>query len=348
MTSSTPSFVRSFRLSRTALMLAVLPASVLFDCSGEDPEPEPEAPPDSAAESNSSVDSPIAGAAVDLPYQPCSDETAVGGFRIELADSYTLVQGQVFDAIEPARVPVEVMTSGECRLLLPPSLLCEPGCAFSTETCGPQGQCLPLPIAHDLGTVNVTGLVIPVEMSANERTKSYSNPARPALPHPGFDPGADLRLTTGGGDYDAFELRGWGVSPLTVLSQPVRVDPGLPTSLEWEASTTPSPAQFHVDLDINVHGSGGARIECDFPDTGSAEIPASLIDALIAEGLSGFPTITLSRQTITSKDTAAGCVELVVSSAVNEELALAGIVSCNVNDDCDAGQTCLPIVRNCG
>lgn len=289
-----------------------------------------------------------AGSALDIPYQPCAASDSVGRFRIELAEDYTLVQGQVFDAVEPSQIPVEVMSDSACQLLRPQVLLCQPACAFSTETCGAGGTCQPLPVAHDLGIVSVSGLVIPIEMLANERTKSYSNPASPRLPHPGFDAGAALTLQTAGGDYMALELQGWGISALVMSSEAIAVNPGQPTALRWEASGNPTPARIRVNLDINVHGSGGARIECNFPDSGSANIPATLVDALIAQGLSGFPTITVTRETLTSQNIEPGCVEFSVASAVDWELQVAGIVSCNTNGDCPADQTCLPIVRNCG
>jgi hypothetical protein len=272
----------------------------------------------------------------------------VGDFSIELASEFTQVSGQVFDAVEPALVPVENQSDGACRLLTPPTLVCDPQCAFSTETCSPDGSCIPLPVAHDLGTVTVSGLVIPMELSASERTRSYSNPARPRLPHPGFEAGADLRISATGGDYTPFELRGWGVSPLVVTSDPVTVDPGQPTTFNWEVPASGAgPAHVRLNLDNNVHGSGGARIECDFPDTGTGEISASLVDALIAEGLSGFPTATLTRRTASSTEIAPGCVEFAVTSSVSSEVQVAGIVSCNTDSDCGAGGRCVPILRNC-
>jgi hypothetical protein len=230
--------------------------------------------------------------------------------------------------------------------VLPPSLFCDPACAVSTETCGTDLTCIPLPQAINLGTVSVSGLAIEMTMEPNARTRRYSNPARPALPHPGFSPGADLRLSAAGGDLEAFELRGWGVSPLVVTGE-VRVDPGQPSVLSWEAPADPGPARLSVNLDINVHGSGGARIECDFADDGSAEISAALIDGLIAEGLSGFPSMTITRRTATSTRIGPGCIDFTVGAGTTTPVQVAGMQSCNDDTDCGEGGVCLPILRNC-
>lgn len=312
---------------------AALGALTLAGCGSEEDDP-----------GSDDLDNP---APTTLPYEPCDEAVDVGGFRVELASDFTQVQGQVFDGVEPIRVSVELMRDDRCRLLVPPDLSCNPGCAFSTETCGPSG-CVPLPQALNLGTVAVDGLEIAMRMEPNGRTLSYSNPARPPLPHPGFQPGADLRLSTGGGDVDVLTLWGWGVTPLTDVGR-VMVAEGQPTTLTWSAPVDPGPARILVSLDINVHGSGGASLQCDFPDTGSAEISSDMIDALIDQGLSGFPTMEMTRRTVTSTDIGPGCVDFQVAATTTPAVEVEGIVSCNDDAPCvPLGLTCLPILRNCG
>jgi hypothetical protein len=190
-------------------------------------------------------------------------------------------------------------------------------------------------------------MAIPIEMTPNPNTRSYSNPAIPRLPHPGFAPGADLRIRTGGGDYSPFELRGWGISQLEVPSEPIRVRSGTASSVRWQAPAEAGPARMHAVLDINNHGSSDASVECDFPDTGEGEIPATLIDGLIAQGFSGFPTITLTRRTASSVAIEPGCVELLVSSVFSGEAEVEGVTSCNDASVCPAGQTCPLPERYC-
>jgi hypothetical protein len=285
-------------------------------------------------------------AASELPYEPCPVESGVGEFLIELGPDYTSVEGQVFDGVVPGFVPTLLMSEGVCRLVTLPTLLCDPACPASTQTCGNDNQCLPVPVAHDVGSVSVTGLARAVDMSAAARTGSY-RPPPPALPHPGFEPGADLRLSASGGDYEPFALRGWGVSALEVASEPIVVTEGQPLALRWTAPADPGPARLAARLNVNNHGSSTTAIECDFPDTGSAEVPAALVDGLIALGASGFPTLTLGRRTATSTSIAPGCVQLLVRSEVTLDASLAGLVSCDSDAECPDGQTCKPIERFC-
>lgn len=273
-----------------------------------------------------------------LGYDPCPPEAEAGEFLIELAPEYTSVDGKVYDGV-PFSPPRELMSDSSCRLLGPAESTCDPECARSTQVCGAGGMCMPAPRSRDVGTVTVEGFVVPLSMTPS-RNQNYSAP--PGLPHPAFEAGADITLRSSGGDYPAFLLRGWGVTPFTLTTDPIRVDSGSPTQLSWEAPADPGPARIFVRLEINLHGTGKAWIECDFPDTGAAEIPAQLIDGLIAEGVSGFPTINAMRRTASSVAIEPGCVELLVSSPVALAITLDGLTSCNDSEDCPAGQLCRP------
>jgi hypothetical protein len=286
-------------------------------------------------------------AAVDLPYAPCPRETLAGQFVIELAADYTRVGGKVSDGVLPTRVPVERAREGECRLVEVVPSQCTPACPAATEICDASQTCVPLPQARDVGVVGVAGLAVPLTMRPNGVTGAYSNPAQPALPHPGFAPGADLRLATSGGDYAPFLLRGWGVSVLSLDPGPIVVEAGAPATVAWSAPALAGPARVNVSLNVNHHGSSNAWVECDFADTGSAQIPAALIDALMEKGRSGFPTLSATRRSATSISIEPGCAELLVASEVTSSVQVDGIVSCNTSMECPTGQTCLPVERFC-
>jgi hypothetical protein len=281
-----------------------------------------------------------------LPYEPCPIETNVGEFSIELGPDFTSVEGKVLDGVTPSLIPTELASGGECRLVTLPNLLCDPACPASTETCGTNNQCLPLPVAHDVGTVSVTGLARAVSMTANANTGNY-RPGPPALPYPGFAPGADLRVASSGGDYAPFELRGWGIGVLEVPATPIDINEGQPATITWTAPADAGPARVSARLNINNHGSSNTWVECELPDTGTAQIPAALIDGLIAQGASGFPTITLARRTATAATIAPGCVHLLVKSELALDVTLAGLISCDDDTMCPEGQTCKPIERFC-
>jgi hypothetical protein len=281
-----------------------------------------------------------------LPYEPCSAEAQVGEFEVALVKGFTSVEGKVFDGIDPAVVPGVLASEGTCRLLQLPVLACTPACLPSTQTCGPGNACLSRPVAHDVGSVSISGLVRAVDMTSSEATRSY-RPAPPALPYPGFEPGADIRLSASGGDYSPFELRGWGISPLEPVVDPITVTGGQAVHLAWVAPVDPGPARVHASLNINNHGSSNTSIDCDFPDTGAADIPARLIDALIAQGASGNPTLTLGRRTATSVSIEPGCVQFLVFSEEGFDVTLSGLTSCSASTDCPPGQTCDSVGQFC-
>jgi len=313
-----------------APLLAVLPLTLLLaGCASEEsPGPELQSEPP------------------DMPYTPCASEQQVGEFTIERGEDYTSVGGKVYDAITPNRVAQLEAREGECQLLALPAFLCNPGCAVSTETCGADSRCMPLPQPVTVGAVHVTGMVVPVELTANAVTGGY-RPRGAQLPHPGFEPGSPLALQASGGDFSAFELWGWGIFPLTKVDAPVHVVAGAPTTVGWSAPQSAGPGRLHVSLNVNNHGRSNAWIECDFADDGAAEIPESLVDALLARGQSGFPTITFSRRTVTSSELDWGCVQLAVSSSISAGVSVAGLTSCNDSSMCSAGQTCRPLERYC-
>jgi hypothetical protein len=308
-------------------------------CSSDDGEPT--ATPGGGGAGGSGGSS--SGDAASIPYAPCSAETSIGGFELVLDPEYTSLEGKVFDSVDPALVPTEVASEGSCRLVTPPSLLCDPGCAPSTEVCAPGNQCVAVPVARGVGTVSVSGLVSPVEMNPNGATANYR---ATGLANPGFAPGADVRLSASGGDYAPFELRGWGVGLLEVSSE-ITVTQGQPTVIRWTAPASAGPAHVVATLDVNNHGSTEASIECDFEDTGEGEIPASLVDALIARGTSGFPSIELRRHTASSTAIEPGCVEFEVLSELSLDVSLTGLTSCDTDAECPDGQTCKPVERFC-
>src|SRR5688572_10840659 len=191
--------------------------------------------------------------ASELPYEPCPIESNVGEFLIELGADFISVEGKVLDGVTPSLIPTTLASAGECRLVTLPNLLCDPACPASTQTCGTNNQCLPLPVAHDVGTVSVSGLARDVQMSANANTGNY-RPGPPALPHPGFAAGADLRLASSGGDYTPFELRGWGIDVLEVPLEPLTVNAAQPVAIAWAAPAAAGPARVNARLNINNNG----------------------------------------------------------------------------------------------
>jgi hypothetical protein len=272
-----------------------------------------------------------------LAYSPCANSERIGAFVIELADDCTGVQGQVATAVTPSKVPEITASEGSCQLLQPTTLVCEPSCGPGT-TCSADGECVPLPENMSIGPVAVFGLAADVAMEASPPMYFYTN--SDPLPHPGFAVGAPISLVAPGREGEAISLRGQGIAPLEMSQDVLRLSPGQPAELQWEAPNESQSTQVHVDLNIANHGGTPARIDCVADDTGSILIPASLVDRLLATGYSGFPTVAIARQTVDSTNIGEGCLELIVRSRRVLDVLIPGLTSCRQDSDCPLGQTC--------
>jgi hypothetical protein len=262
----------------------------------------------------------------------------VGAFRVQLASEYTGVNGSVRNGSVPSDVPEVVSEEGTCRLLEQRILFCDPTCGAS-ETCGNDGTCIDYPTNQQVGVVTVTGLNGPLSMEPGP-TGSYTNPAMPALPHPGFDEGSAIELSAEGGDLEAFTLHAEGVAALSVTEEPLVVAMGEPLALSWEPGGASEAVHVHVKIEFNRHGGTPSWIECDMQDSGSFEVPVSIVDALLGLELSGWPTVTFTRRSVDSVDLSVGCVELQVFSQVVRELEVMGVQSCDDDHPCPDGQEC--------
>jgi hypothetical protein len=273
-----------------------------------------------------------------LGYQPCGVDERVGGFRIDLAATFTGVQGAVADGIVPVNVPVVEQAVGECVLYRPRRLFCDPPCG-AVATCAEDGACIPYPVNHSVGSVTVTGLAVPLAMEPLAPAHVYTNPE--PLPHPGFATGAALALAAAGGDFEPFALRGVGVEAIEPVVTEVAMTPDQPVFVAW-APPADANASTRVVLDLNIalHGGTPGRIECTVADSGELAIPADLATSLLASGASGFPTLILTRQTADSAHIGPGCVDLRVLAEVSLPVSVPGLVSCTEDEDCPSGQTC--------
>jgi hypothetical protein len=273
-----------------------------------------------------------------LTYNPCPAATRAGGFSIALAPDFTDVQGRVRSGVDPRDVWMQDMAEGECRIMRPRQLVCDPPCPGAT-TCSEARTCVAQPTTKSVGTVTVEGLSGALTMMPSS-ANVYTDPG--SLPHPGFVDGASVTLRATGGDFAAFSLRGRGFPALVVAAGTVMVDRQKPVSLSWTPPSTPGPTRIHVLLDIGKHGGTLADLTCDVPDTGSFQIPAGLVTRLMDLGTAGFPSLVLTRRTADSATIAPGCVDFVLASERAPDVQVAGVVSCDDSTPCPAGKVCQP------
>lgn len=306
---------------------------LLVACSGTDGE----ADDTTDAAGDETMDSGADTGQGEFVNAPCDSAVRAGGFTIQLEDGYTQVEGQVFDAANPAP-KVELDADGDCRLLVTENHFCDPACG-ATEVCTADLACVAKPVAVEVGNVSVSGLSAAVTMEPNV-TNFYLN--LDELPHPGFMAGTEVSLqAAGGAGADGFSLRGVGSEPFEVSGGDITVVRDEPVSLGWAAPADPDITTVHLDLDIGHHGGSPATIECDTADTGSFEIPATLVNQLIDYGVAGFPELRVTRQTIDSADVGGRCFELMVApSSASLAVVIDGLDSCSTSADCPDGQTC--------
>jgi hypothetical protein len=267
----------------------------------------------------------------------CALDVKVGAFLIQHEPEYTVISGEVRDGVVPSAVLENVLEEDDCRLLMRNNPFCDPPCQ-PDETCDLDGDCIPYPINLDVGTVTITGLnkEVTMEPPGGGLPAMYYDTQ---MPHPGFDPGADIRLSASGNEIDGFELYGEGFAPLEIVEEPWIVRPGEPMEVHWTAATG-EQVRILLRFNIDQHGTTPVEVWCDVEDTGSFSTPSSVMDALIGYGVTGFPTGNIYRRSVDSVDVETGCVELEVSSHLTGDLQVEGHIPCDSPDDCPKGMEC--------
>ncbi|MDX2022059.1 MAG: hypothetical protein SF187_17610 [Deltaproteobacteria bacterium] len=281
-------------------------------------------------------------------YRPCDPTSKVGQFELGMktdnGTSLTIFQGSVKDGVNPLEVFSVTQSSGVCRVSKQTIRQCSPACTGDTPLCGLDSKCVASPKQKDLGTLTLTGLTQALTATPSG-TKFYTN--KETIAYPGVTEGADVTLSSSGGDYPAFTLSTKGIAPLEVTSTTPAVKKGLPITLSWKPPLVSSGARVYMVVSLDNHGTTSQQLECDAPDTGSFEIPAALVDALSTLGVSGFPTMTLKRRSVESKTVGNGCVEFNVTAEAVLDLAVDGVTSCRTTEDCPMGKTCEDVRRVC-
>ncbi len=271
----------------------------------------------------------------------CAAAGRVGGFELLMEADYTAFSGAVADGVVPITVLEPVGEGGGCVMLRRNNPFCDPPCQPGT-TCDFDGACIPYPSNHDVGLVDITGLVEPVEVTPVMPTLDYFVND---LMHPAFTPGAAIDLSAAGGDYAAFTLRGAGVAMIEPTSAALELTNNQPLTVEWAPGD--GAATVRVELSIDQHGNTPVRLVCEAEDVGTLTIPADLVSQLVSFGISGFPSVQYYRETVDSIALEPGCVDFAVRSHVQTQLAVAGHIPCNKPDDCPDGKICDLMNQTC-
>ncbi len=295
-------------------------------------------PPDAAQDSGSGGE-PVELAGV------CPLDSRYGAFLVEVQTDFSFVDGSVADGVVPVTILEEVEVVEACRLLKRNNPFCTPPCGPG-QTCDHDGSCIPFPEPQDLGTVEITGLADEALLEPLQPGNSYFTTT---LPHPAFEGGAAIHMTSTDGVFGELDLRGVGVDPLDMAKPEWNIEESKDLTISWPAPVTDGvPSVVRVDINIDQHGNSPIVLQCDFPDTGEAVVSAQLVDALLTSGVSGYPNGRLSRRTVDSAPVGDGCMEFIVSSPRVPDVRVTGHTPCKADADCPDGETCNKAIETCG
>ena len=259
----------------------------------------------------------------------------------ELSQGYTTIAGKVNDGPTPSTTVWEEMAAADnCRLLTPRIPFCDPPCGGSAA-CVEDDSCQSYPSPIYIGKVVMNGIkTSDGTMSFTMDTMKWNYLTAGGLAYPPFNEGDIVTMSAAGSSTsEAFSLSVKGINPLEVPDDSIVLENGKPITIRWTPAGSAASSIISIMVDISHHGGTKGKIQCECPDNGSVTIPATLIDKLKALGYFGFPKIEIARRAVTRDSTAS--VELVIESSITKEVYIPGLISCNQNEDCPEGQTCV-------
>jgi hypothetical protein len=300
------------------------------------------------------------GATAEAKFAPCSSDKRLGGFTLSLVHetaasgtnsgtpAHAQFGGSVYDRVKPDTVWPEIQHDGDCRVVVGPAFSCPNGCA-SGQVCAGDNVCQPASKAQSAGVVNVTGLTAALTSSPSKSNIYYETFSSDAA-YPPFTVGATINLAAAGDAVPAINLAARGIAPLDLpASQTLMLSSGKSLALAWAPPPSNGAGRITVSMDIGHHnGMTAAHLDCDFPDTGSATIPAGLITTLMSKGYAGYPDLEIARASVDSTTTSAGCVEWLVTAPLKVPLAIEGVTSCHEDTDCPTAAPVCHADLTCG
>ncbi len=251
----------------------------------------------------------------------CLEGTGVGGvvvFQSE-ADAVTRISSWLMSAYDPRSRPQPVAVDGDCVYMMPTTPVCDPPCGDVYQyVCTLDHRCMPAPQPRALGDIKLT-LGLP---GADPFMVNASGDITD--PFPLLLPGAEIVARSTAGDHDPFTLRALGVAtvgPVAVPGGPVFTG-GQPLAVTWTPGGQPEVDRVTVKLRSTFDNGPPGDVVCDFADTGSAVIPASMVNRQASYGMAlqlGVYRATAQSVTITQ-----GCVYLQVTSVDGLRITPAG------------------------
>lgn len=273
----------------------------------------------------------------------CNDSDHWGNFTVDSNEDYAYVTGVLANGVVPVSVLTDMLASGDCHVWKRENPFCDPSCDPG-YTCDLDGTCVEYPANQDIGTVEVFGLSQAVAMEPLSPGNTYFDTS---IPNPPWIPGDLLTLRTGGGAYEV--ATAYGVAPVALV--PTTLDwtvvTGQPLTLTWDAPTTPARTEVVFHMRIDLHGITPSSIECVYEDDGSADVPAEVLDALMALGVSGFPESDIARRTADTTSIGGACLDFLATSSHLGHITIEGYTPCTRDEDCPEGESCNVPMERC-
>jgi hypothetical protein len=272
----------------------------------------------------------------------------VGSFNVSLVEAMgttpaqTKVIGVVRDGPQPdAVVFVKGATDGSCALYTPHVPFCGTPCGGSAA-CVADDKCQAYPMAKDVGTVTLSGVASSTGAAMFSLTSVGGNysPVGITPSYPPFDEGDDVSVSASGGVYTPFTIHAKGMAPLVLASDTYNLQRGQPLTITWTAAGASAGSTIHVKLDVSHHGGTKGQILCDGADAGSLTISGTLVTMLMDLGVSGYPSIIVTRSSVGTATIPPGQVRLLLSEDVERYVQIPGLMSCQSDTDCPTGKTC--------
>jgi hypothetical protein len=309
----------------------LLVVSLLTGCSSSPSAPEALGGAGGAGEAGATGTSGASGASGALPLTGTITLSLKAANEATMAKAFSVAGGTVYDGPVPEAFPLAVaLEEPGCQLLKPKLPFCSNGCG-GDAACVDDETCAAYPKAQNVGVLQLEGLGDAlVTMDPFPPSFAYQSQA---LPHPPCVEGESVHLSA-----DGFGASTTCIAPLVVSSTDFAVERGEALQLNWEAPVRADQTRLLIKLDVSHHGGKKGEVDCDVPDTGSFEIPANLVTALVELGLAGYPTIVLTRVAAASSPEQPA-LHFAISSGIEREVDT-GVTSCTEDAQCPTGRPC--------
>lgn len=280
-----------------------------------------------------------------------SSSEVVGRFNVSLNEARedlgtpasTTISGKVYDGATPAPyVAWALVSAANCTVYGIRVPFCEGGC--SNSVCAAENTCQPYPAPRSVGEVTLSG-VKTVDgrdtVTLLGKNESYRTGDGTTLAYPAFAEGDLVQLRATGGDGAAFTIEARGISALDVRVSSLTLSKTSAIELRWTGANASVGSAVSANLNLSHHGGSTGYLACEgVADTGALTIPPELVSQLIDLGVAGFPTLTVTRESIGYAATAKGRVALVLSSEFVRTLAVEGFTSCETDAECAPPERC--------